>query len=825
MKYTAAEIADILPGEKQLSNPSSEITELAFDSRKIFLPEKTIFFALRTSNGDGHHYIEEAIRKGVKNLVISDKSYLKEKADLNYFLVNDVLASLQLLAARHRNKFQIPVVAITGSNGKTSTKEWLFETLSKKYRVRRNPKSFNSQIGVPLSIWNLNPDDEIGIFEAGISKPGEMKKLQKIIRPTHGLLSNIGPAHDEGFKSREEKLFEKLSLFEEVQTLVYCRDQEFVHKGIHTWHKKHPDVRLFSWGVNASADIRVAQNDRILTVEYQGRKWTLKAPFLDRAGIENLFHLIALLISLHLDPADFLDRIQKLEHLPLRLELKNAINNSILIYDCYNNDLRSLQIALEYQNIHGAGKEKSVILSDILESGIPPDKLYEQLARLLQENDVKKVVGIGPEISQHLPNLLPQKIQTSFYSNIDDFKNNYQKESFQKQVILLKGARKFTFERIGPLLEEQTHGTRLHISLEALRMNYNLYRSLLSPDVNIMVMVKALAYGTGMDRVASVLQYHHADYLAVAYADEGVSLRKAGIRLPIMVMNTADEAMERLLEHHLEPQIFNLSILKRFLAALEVYHSESGSPYPIHLKIDTGMHRLGFDESDIPQLLNQLKDAGDKVRVQSIFSHLASAENPAEDDFSRIQIQRFKEISEKISHALGYQPLRHLANSSAIVRFPEAHFDMVRLGIGLYGIDPSGLLSNQLQTVAALYTNISQIRKIPAGEGIGYGSLDPANHERKIAVVGIGYADGYSRRFSSGRGYMLVNGQPAPVTGNVCMDMTLLDITGIDAKEGDLVEVFGENLKIEDLASKIETIPYELLANLSERIKRVYLEE
>ncbi len=825
MNYTAAEIAEIINAKAHLPHPAVSIRELAIDSRKIYLPGNSLFFALKSKQNDGHKYLVHAYEGGVRNFVVSHTDLLPDDPAINYFMVEDPLKALQQLAAYHRRRFDIPIVAITGSNGKTSTKEWLYEVLAERIRVRRNPKSYNSQIGVALSVWLLDEEDQLGIFEAGISKPGEMEALEKILRPTHGILTNIGPAHDEGFSSRIEKLHEKLKLFVHCQTLVYCRDHELVHRELQKWKQDHPELQLLSWGTHKEADINFVKNAAYLIIRFQDKEYRIKPLVTDAAAIENIMHVFSALLALGLNPDDFVEAFSRLEHLPLRLELKKAINGSLLVYDCYNNDLRSLQIALDYQEIHGRSRSKTVILSDILESGKEARQLYREMAELLNQKEITRLIGVGEQIAKYLPSEIRREMRMEFYRSTEACLRSLDSDSFHNEIILLKGARKFAFERIGPALEEQVHGTRLIINLEALRHNFNLYRALLHRDVKIMIMVKALAYGTGMDRIASVMQYHRADYLAVAYADEGIALRKAGIQLPILVMNTADEAMSRLLQYHLEPQIFSFRSLEQLLVTLRKLE-EPSLPYPVHIKIDTGMHRLGFDAEELPGLLVQLQRNRELVEVKSVFSHLAASEDPKMDAFTQRQIQGFEKAAAFLSAGLGYTPLRHIANSAAISRFPDAQFDMVRLGLGLYGIDPSGQYSDQLKPVAALYTGISQIRRVAAGEGIGYGHLDAADHERIIATVGIGYADGYSRQFSSGRGLMLLHGMEAPVVGSVCMDMTLIDISRIpDAREGDVVEVFGNNLPLETLAKRIGSIPYEIIAGLSERIERVYTEE
>lgn len=825
MGYDAKSIGKILPGKHILPFPGRRISELAFDSRKIMMPAQALFFALHTTKGNGHQYIHDAYSQGVRNFTVQKISRIQLKyPDANFFVVRDSQDSLQQLAAHHRSQFHIPVIGITGSNGKTTTKEWLFQLLNDTYALKRNPKSYNSQIGVALSLWELEPKDELGIFEAGISLPGEMERLEVMIQPDIGILTNIGPAHDEGFESQEHKLREKLKLFANSQKLIYCRDHTLVHHGVEQMKKEYPHLQTLTWGKNNASDISMERSGGSITCSFGKEHFSFELAVTDDAAIEDAMHCLATLIALDLNPQSYLGRFKLLTHLPLRLELKNGINNCSLIYDCYNSDLRSLKIAFDFQSLHQQNKHKTVILSDILESGQPAESLYKQVAEMLESRKVKKVIGIGKEISQHLPAQLSSDIEALYFADTLDFLDEKMEDSFQEEIILIKGARKFAFERIGAVLEEKVHGTRLEINLGAIIHNLNVYQNKLDKPTRLMVMVKAFSYGTGSYEIANMLEFHHAGYLAVAYADEGVSLRKANIRLPIMVLNSDEDSMASIIRYDLEPEIFSLRSLELLLDAIAQYGIRQRT-YSIHLKIDTGMHRLGFDDYDLPKALDLLAK-NEQVRVASVFSHLAAADDPQKDTLTKAQINKFTESSKQVAGKLQYQPLLHLTNSVGMLRFPKARFDMVRLGLGLYGMDLSGEIQDQLQQVATLTTTITQIRHVPAGEGIGYGFKDKAPRDRKIATVSIGYADGYSRHFSGGTGYMLIRGFKAPVVGDVCMDMTMLDVTNIpEVQEGEQVMVFGESLNLVELAALVETIPYEIMANLSERVKRVYVDE
>jgi alanine racemase len=783
----------------QCVEPEREVRYLLTDSRKTFAASASLFFAISGERWDGHSFIGELYQKGVRNFVVERGARIRieELPQANIFESESSVKTLQQIAACHRKQFDYPVIGITGSNGKTIIKEWLSQLLATDYNIVKSPKSYNSQIGVPLSVWNMGEQHNLAIFEAGISRVREMKYLEQIIEPTIGIFTNIGTAHARGFESQLQKIEEKFTLFNESQAIVYCAD----HVKLHNYIQQHgkPGQQLVAW---SEKDI------------------TIDIPFEDDASRENLGHCIALLRYLGIQDSIIQKKISSLKNIPMRLELKKGINNCALIDDTYNNDLAGLSTALDFmkQQHIAPSDSRTVILSDMLETGQNKTVLYKKIASLLEYNHVKRLIGIGEVISAHKDAFT--HMQAEFYPDTKAFLDKLRYTDFSRELILVKGARVFQFESIVQRLQEKVHGTLMEINLDALAHNLNFYKSKLSPGTKIMVMVKAFSYGSGSAEVAALLQFHQVDYLAVAYADEGVTLRQHGISLPIMVLNPSSETFDTLLEYTLEPEIYSFRILKEFadfLARKEKQHR-------IHLKIDTGMRRLGFEPEHTDALLNELKEYP-QLKVASIFSHLAGAEDPQHSDFSQRQIQKLKQTAELLEAALGYKVIKHILNSAGIIRYPEGHFDMVRLGIGLYGVEVNNLEQEGLQAVSTLKTSISQIKYIPAGETIGYGRRGVAKQDMQIATIAIGYADGFDRRFSNGKGQVLINGKRAPVIGNVCMDMTMVNITGIEAEEGDDVVVFGKDLPITELADNIGTIPYELLTGVGERVKRVFYVE
>lgn len=825
-EYSIAEINRIVKGELlQSADENMLVSDLLIDSRRLIFPEGTLFFALASKRNDGHKYIEDVYNKGVRNFVVEhDPANLLLLYDANIIKVKNTLQALQALATAHRRQFEIPVIGITGSNGKTIVKEWLYQLLCEGKNIVRSPKSFNSQIGVPLSVWQMHSDHELAIFEAGISEQDEMDHLQPIIQPTLGIFTNIGHAHDENFINRTQKAGEKLKLFTKVNTLVYSIDQKELYEGIlKTGLLKN--IQAFTWSRKKNADLQVVSvltegHVTQLTALYRNLEIAVSIPFTDEASIENAIHCWASMLLLGYDNALIARRMKLLQPLAMRLEMKEGINNCTIINDSYSNDIDSLSIALDFLNQQKQHRKKTVILSDILQSGRSDSHLYTEVGELLRLKQIDRLIGIGKGIGRQAGLFLMEK---EFFGSTEEFLDSHSLTDFANESILLKGARVFGFERISESLQQKTHETVLEINLNAIVHNLNYYRSSLKPGVKLMAMVKAFSYGSGSFEIANILQFHQVDYLTVAYADEGVELRKAGIKLPVMVMNPDEESFDSLVKYQLEPEIYSFRILKMLEESMQRLSSHP-HPIGIHLKIDTGMHRLGFDPVEVDELVNQLKGRSN-IQVKSVFSHLAASDNPENDDFTRYQISIFDQVSERVCSAFDYPVLRHIANTSAITRFPEAHFDMARLGIGLYGIAPMPGEQDKLENVSTLRSIISQIKKVPANDTVGYNRRFKAEHETTIAIVPIGYADGLSRSLSNGKGHLKVKGHFVPIVGSICMDMTMIDITGLDAREGDEVIVFGKELPINRLAEEMGSIPYEILTGISQRVKRVYFHE
>ncbi len=825
-EYSISDINRIVKGELILeSNTNTLISELAIDSRRLIVPEVSIFFALTSKRNDGHKYIEELYDKGVRNFVVEhEPSNLLLLYNANIIKVKNTLTALQALAAAHRKQFSIPVIGITGSNGKTIVKEWLYQLMNESRNIVRSPKSFNSQIGVPLSVWQMREDHDLGIFEAGISEQDEMDHLQPIIQPTIGIFTNIGHAHDENFINRTQKAGEKLKLFTKVKTLIYCIDQKELQEGIiKTGLLKN--IETFTWSRKTAADLQITsvQSDghfSKLTGLFKNSEIIIDIPFIDEASIENAIHCWATMLLMDFNNKLISKRMRTLQPLAMRLEMKAGINNCTLINDSYSNDIDSLSIALDFLNQQKQHRKKTVILSDILQSGRSDSHLYSEVSELLNQKKVNRFIGIGKGISRHASLF---KMENEFFETTDEFLESYSLNAFANESILLKGARIFGFERITESLQQKTHETVLEIDLNALVHNLNYYRSMVDPGVRIMAMVKAFSYGSGSYEIANVLQFHQVDYLTVAYADEGVELRKAGIKLPIMVMNPDEESFDAIIKYQLEPEIYSFRVLKMLEAAL-LRMTPNSQPVGIHIKIDTGMHRLGFDPTEVDELINQIKGRT-PISVKSVFSHLAASDSESNDDFTRHQISLFRMISERISYEFDYPIFRHIANTAAITRFPEARFDMVRIGIGLYGIAPLPAEQEFLQNVSTLRSVISQIKHILPDDTVGYNRRYKAKNETTIAIVPIGYADGLSRALSNGIGHLKVRGKLVPIVGSICMDMTMIDITGINAHEGDEVLIFGKDLPITRLADEMGSIPYEIMSSISQRVKRVYYQE
>ena len=824
--YNITDIAKYIKGTLSLNNPEKgAINDILIDSRRLISSANSLFFAIKTAKNDGHQYIEELYEKGVRNFVVSKEDLPVRFPKANFILVDNSLIALQMLATHHRNRFSFPIIGVTGSNGKTIIKEWLFQLLQEEHNVVRSPKSYNSQIGVPLSVWQMNKENDLGVFEAGISEPKEMENLQQIIRPTIGVFSNIGPAHDKNFISDIQKAGEKLKLFTHTQALIYSPDYEVIRE-VMIRSGLGNKVNTFTWSRKTQADLTIREitrnktHTRIMGV-YDNQIIETEIPFSDEASIENAIHCWAVMLYMGYDNATIRSRMKKLQSIAMRLELKEGINDCSVINDSYNSDLNSLNIALDFLNRQTQHKKKTLILSDILQTNRSNLDLYSEISEILQNKGINKIIGIGDDISRHA-NLFP--IEKSFFKTTDEFIRSYPFSGFNDEAILIKGARIFEFERISKSLQQKDHETVLEINLNALVHNLNYYRSLVSPGVKIMAMVKAFSYGSGSYEISNTLQYHNIDYLSVAYADEGVELRKAGVTVPIMVMNPDEQSFDAILKYQLEPEIYSFRILKRLEDAIERNLLPKNKPVKIHLKLDTGMHRLGFLEDEVENLTSRIKE-NELIRIQSVFSHLAASDEGKNDNFTRSQIDLFKKLSDNIQEAFDYKILRHILNSAGISRFPKDQFDMVRLGISMYGIATDPQLKNELQNVSTLRSSISQIKTVKPGATVGYSRQFKAEEERKIATVPVGYADGLSRLLSNGKANLVLHGKKVPIIGNICMDMCMVDITGLEAHEGDKVEIFGEQQPVTVLSAQMGTIPYEILAGISRRVKRVYFQE
>ena len=804
-----SQLKDLIDRSTLMLSIDRPVTHLITDSRKAIVQEGSVFFAISGEHHDGHQYIQPLFDAGVRQFIVEKDFSSSKYPDANFLKVDSAVQALQKIAAFHRSTFNLPVTAITGSNGKTIIKEWLYQLLSKEFTIVKNPGSYNSQIGVPLSVWQIQPHHTLGIFEAGISKPGEMEKLEEIIKPTIGIFTNIGTAHDENFSDAENKITEKLKLFKHVEKLICCTD----HLSLNTLLKRST-IPLLTWGFSDQADIKISKDANHYSFTWKGKGQKIEFPFSDQASVENAFHCIAFMLQMGIEASAIQEKINSLRSIPMRLELKEGINQSQVIDDTYNNDLAGLQISLDFLNHQSQKSNKSLILSDILQSGVPDEELTDRIAQLVNTSGLKKFIGIGPALKKHAKKFL---LQAAFFQSTDEFLKSNISDTFQQEAILVKGARIFQFEKIVSHLQRRVHGTIMEVDLSALVYNLNYFKSKLRPETKVMVMVKAFADGSGSVEVANVLQYNKIDYLGVAYADEGVDLRRNNITSPIMVMNPSEDGFQAMVNFNLEPEIYGFKILHEFISFLD------GKTWKIHIKIDTGMHRLGFEESDLEKLLKILLE-NKNLEVASIFTHLAGSDEAEHDAFSKQQAETFLKWANKFSDGIGYKPIFHALNTPGILRFPEFQLGMVRLGVGLYGIDPT-YNNHNLKPVTTLKTIISQIREVKAGESVGYSRKGKAIKSMKVATIAVGYADGYSRAFSGGVGEVVVNGKRAKVVGNVCMDMTMIDITGIEAKEGDEVILFGEELPIGELAHKIKTIPYEILTNTSERVKRVFVAE
>ena len=835
--HSIYQIAEQINADWLQQQQDAIIEHILIDSRKVIFPSGTLFFALNGPRRNGTIFINELYTKGLRNFIVDEdfkEVNITEYTAANFLLVKDVLQALQLLSAFHRKQFQLPVIGITGSNGKTIVKEWLYQLLHTNFNIIRSPKSYNSQIGVPLSVWQINQQHNLGIFEAGISLPGEMHQLEKMIEPSMGIFTNIGDAHSEGFLNTCQKINEKLQLFVHCNLLIYKADNPELHEAVTTFAnkiKEKNNLQLFTWGSKESNDLQITSFEKkdaftsiMGTVNNntsagcESKKITI--PFTDDASIENAINCWCALLCLKIPDANIAAGMQQLRPVEMRLELKKGINNCSVINDSYSADINSLNIALDFLAQQQQRTNRTLILSDILQSEKNSVDLYRTVANILQQKHINRFIGIGTEISRQ-QTLFRNIQQTRFFPSVAEFKAQFHALQFVNETILLKGARVFEFEQISQLLEEKAHQTVLEINLSAITHNLKKYQQLLQPGVKLMAMVKAFSYGSGSFEIANLLQFHKVDYLAVAFVDEGVELRKAGISLPIMVMSPEEGNFENIVQYNLEPELFSFGNLQSFMQ----YISTAGIEYyPVHIKIDTGMHRLGFEQSDMQQL-TEIVQHTTKIKIQSVLSHLAASDNALFDDFTANQATVFIHCCGQLQQVVNYSFIRHLSNTSAIMRHGHLQFNMIRLGIGLYGIDGNTAMQAALKNVTTLKTTVAQVRKVKAGDTIGYSRAGLVIEDSLIATVRIGYADGYPRLLGNGNGKMLLHGTLVPVIGNICMDMTMLNVTGLTVAEGDEVIVFGEHLPVTNLAKWANTISYEILTGISQRVKRVYFEE
>ncbi|MGH2553502.1 MAG: bifunctional UDP-N-acetylmuramoyl-tripeptide:D-alanyl-D-alanine ligase/alanine racemase [Chitinophagaceae bacterium] len=822
MKYSISHIAHIIEAVAEIRNDQI-IEHLILDSRKISTPAGSLFFAMKGLRRDGHQFIPELYKKGVRNFIVCEKINLSLYPEANCLQVDDPLLALQQLVALHRNHFNIPVIGITGSNGKTVVKEWLYQLLHEDYDIVRSPKSYNSQIGVPLSIWPMNEKNTLGIFEAGISEQGEMLKQEKMIRPTIGVLTNIGEAHSEGFNDPAHKFREKLALFRHCKTIIgrekdFSGQEEFIEL-------LGEDMQVLTWGSSEENKFVVRQvekqNDTSkIVMKHDAHEFEIIIPLSDDASIENSITCCCVLLHLGIGSHVIQKRMMKLQPVNMRLELKKGINHCSIINDSYSADLSSLEIALNFLDQQSRGDRKTVILSDFLQSALPDDELYFQVIENIKKHNVARLIGIGERISAGIQQ--QHGLQIELYPSTENFVKQFRTSQFKEETILIKGARMFAFEQIVQLLEQKVHQTILEINLNAIIQNLKSYQALLKPSTKVMAMVKAFAYGSGGAEIAGKLQYHNVDYLGVAYADEGVELRKAGINIPIMVMNPDENAFESIAEYQLEPEIYSFELLNAFDRFLQ---KEGLQQFPVHIEIETGMNRLGFASEDMEKLSNFLLSAN-TIKIQTVFSHLAASEEAGLDEFTMKQFTRFQQAVSVLQKNISYPFLSHIANSAAIARHPQLQMDMVRLGIGLYGIDSTSSKKLNLQTAATLRSTVAQIKFLKKGESVSYNRQTILTQDSVIATIRIGYADGYPRRLGNGIGKIWIKGKLAPVVGAVCMDMIMVDVTQIPGvAEGDEVIIFGNQLPVQQLATWAGTIPYEIMTGISQRVKRIFFEE
>ncbi|MBN2777155.1 MAG: bifunctional UDP-N-acetylmuramoyl-tripeptide:D-alanyl-D-alanine ligase/alanine racemase [Bacteroidales bacterium] len=814
LKFKLSDIADQLNGFF-LGNPDNEFDKLLTDSRKIVKFHDSLFIALDGKQHDGHLFIPELYKKGLRSFIISKDINTQVYPDASFLKVENSVDALQKLANIKRRKFDIPIIAISGSNGKTIVKEWLFHILSPYFNITRSPKSYNSQIGVPLSLWLINSSTELAIIEAGISEIGEMQKLEAVIKPNIGLFTNIGEAHQSQFSSIEQKISEKFALFKDCETIICNSDFEKfkTNKDTKTILLSHreKDATIFVDKIikhNTFSEIKIAYNNQL---------HELKIPFTDEGSIENAISCFALITVFFPKPdKDIISRFTSLPGVQMRLQTLDAINNSILINDSYNSDINSLEIALDYLNQKKANKKSILIMSDILQNSEKENIFYKSVNKLISEKNIDQLIGIGENLSKQKDGFAKNSI---FYQDTDAFLNELILSDYSNAAILLKGARNFRFEEISKRLQAKSHESYIETNMNLMRDNLLFFRSQIKPQTKIMAMVKAFSYGSGYREVATFLQHNRIDYLAVAYTDEGVELRKSGIITPIMVMNPSAKDFKTMIDYNLEPEIYSYELLQDLVKEIKAFQKQN---FSVHIKINTGMNRLGISEQEVDEFC-QLLNATPNIKIASVFSHLVGADSSKFDDFTQNQIKIFIKISDKISSLTNQQVLRHILNSAGILRFTNYQFEMVRLGIGLYGLMDS--VTDKLEQVSVFKSIISQTHEVKAGESVSYNRSGKPTKDTRTATIPVGYADGIDRRLGNGNWHFIINGQKAATIGDICMDMCMVDITGIDTKTGDEVIIFGPQNSITQMSKVLNTIPYEVITGISERVKRIYVEE
>lgn len=821
---TENDILSIAEVEKYGSNSDKLIRHLLIDSRKLIAPSETLFFAIKTSTNDGHLYVDELYQRGVRSFVVSVLPDTSVFSQASFFLTKDVVRVLQAIASYHRGQFDFPVIAITGSNGKTIVKEWLYHLLQPFLEIVRSPRSYNSQLGVPLSVWQMQGSHQLAIFEAGISQIGEMSKLQEILHPTIGLITNLGSAHAEGFSGDDQKLQEKMELFKSVDTLVYCKDHAIIDKYIESHPNSYINTRLIAWGKDSRADIVIKkieekESSSFITLSVGNREYEYSIPFTDKIAHENIMHCFGVAYALGMHEK-VIPRMMDLPALSMRLEMKEGQHQSHLINDSYNADLTGVMSAIEFLAAQKTGIEKTVILSDISGLSQHIEETYKDLASFICSKKISTLYAVGDHFEQYAYHFINAGIRSFIFKTTDELITHLHPSFFKEQVVLIKGARNFHFERVSQLLETKIHKTRLEVNLSTIEQNVKRYRAKLSPNVKIMAMVKAFSYGAGSFEIADLLQRNHIDYIAVAYVDEGVDLRKAGIHIPIMIMNVEVDGFPSLIEYDLEPEVFSIEQSIKLNAFLE---KEGIMHFPVHLKIDTGMHRLGLDAEQVKQFLYLF--SGNRYLIKSVFTHLVASEDPVHDEFTGMQLRLFEQIAKEIQSAYSYPIIRHASNTAAILRHPNAAYEMVRLGIGLYGVS-SVKESITLTEAVELKTTIAQIRRVKKGASVGYGRASILEKDTNVATIRIGYADGFPKSLGNGKGQVLIRGEKYPTIGNVCMDMTMIDLGDHQQIQIDEeVLIFGKDYSVKEFAKNAMTIPYEIMTGISSRVPRIYLSE